>query len=190
MVNVYVIPLSIPIITALIGWVTNVPWFNIWIGCIASFSLFFFGLLNLTKWLYRIEVENKVAFSAVRFCSRTDGKGISIGFVLCNLADFPISFEIPSLVVRLKNKVPNLDHKGGAIYTMPAKGTGWYDSYPINIDAGDIPESGAIEGYIEFTINYGKAKKSLNKKFSAKKQLVVNFNKDGVLQSGAWNDVV
>jgi hypothetical protein len=187
-VKTYVIPFGMPIMTLLIGLVTSVQWFYIWIGFLASLAFVFHWLLKMNEWLYRIKVEDKIVFSAIRFCRNIKTNGISIGFVVNNLADFPINFEVSNLVVKLGDKVPAEDHKGGAIYIIPAKGNGWYDSHSVQIDK--IPKSGLIEGYIDFTINYGKSKNSLKNNFSAKKQLVAHFSQDGILQGGSWNDAV
>lgn len=184
----YVIPIGMPIITLLIGWSTSMQWFYIWIGFLASLALVFHWLLKMNEWLYRIKVEDKIVFSTIRFAYDIKTKGISIGFVVNNLADFPIIYEVSNLIVKLGDKVPAEDHKGGAIYTIPIKSNGWYDSHSIKIDK--IPESGLVEGYIDFKISYGKSKNSLKNNLSAKKQLVVHFSQEGILQGGIWNDAV
>ena len=130
-------------------------------------------------------VEDKIVFSAIRFARNIKTGGISIGLVVNSLADFPINFEVSNLIVKLGDKVPSEDHKTGGVYTIPSRGNGWYDSNPIQID--NIPDSGLIEGYIDFTINYGKSKKSLKNSFSSKKQIVAVFENE-ILKTGVWND--
>ncbi len=142
----------------------------------------------MNKWLYEIRVKDKIDFSGIRFVRDIYGKGIRIGFTISNMAKFPIDFEISKLSVKLSDRVPSEDHELGGTHTIPAHGNGWHDSNVIQING--ISESKAIEGHIDFSVKYGRKGKALKNDFSTKKQIVVVFNENGLLETGSWNDAV
>jgi hypothetical protein len=184
----FIIPIGTPIMIFVLGYLEEMPWFYIWLGVLASLSFVFTWLLRMDEWLYRQRSKDKIAFSRVKFSRNIKGEGVSIGFEVTNLADFPIDFEVPKLDVRLGNIIPSKDHQQGQVITIPPKCMGWYDSNIIKID--NPPKSGTVEGCIDFSINYGRSAGAQRHSFSAKKQIVVFFNQDGLLEHGVWNDAV
>lgn len=184
--KMYLIPIILPAVTVIIGCIGNVPWFYIWLGILVSLVLVFLWLVLFDEWLYRVRVKDKVVFKKIRFAKDIREQGIHIGFEISSLALFPIEFEVTSLQVKLDDRVPKEEHKAKK-YTIPPKGYGWFDSGIIKTDK--IP-SKVVDGYIEFTINYGKKGRSLNHILSLKKQIAVRLSDNNILEQGVWNDAV
>ncbi len=55
------------------------------------------------------------------------------------------------------------------------------------IDIGDPPKNGTLEGFVDCKIKYGHPG-VLKFDLRVKKQVVVAFNADGLLQHASWND--
>ena len=171
------IPIGMPTMTVLIGWATDLPWFYIWIGFLASLALVFHWLLKMDEWLFRKRVEDKIAFANVRVSPNINGEGLHIGVIVESTADFPINFSVSSFDARFGDRVPKEAYDLAHITTIPSKGVGWYDSPIIKVDHPS--GNGVIEGQVKFEMKYGRFN-NLKYTISGRKRVMAIY-KDGHL---------
>jgi hypothetical protein len=181
----YIIPVGVPVVTGVVGLVQGFPWFYIIIGVSFVTATVFSALVKWDEWRIRTKVENKIGFRTVQFANDVHGNGITVGFAIDNLANFPIDFEVYEMMVKLGDKVPQEDHKAGQILTMPSKGVGWHYSHAINLD--NPPINGTIDGYLSYKIRYGRLK-DLRHMLSEKKNITVIFDDKGEPSGGTFSN--
>ena len=177
----YLIPLGAPLITLWLGYLQGYPWMYIWVAMLIAFAAVCTGLLRFDEWYSRRKVESKLNITAPRVARNVIGDGFSLGLQLHNSAHFPIDFEVDTMRTRIGDRVTQTPPVVRSI-TIPALGFGWWDDGIINVNP---TENGALEGYIEFEISYGRAGSSLPCKLGGKKRVVLPFV-DGVLQTPVW----
>lgn len=180
---VYLIPIGIPIVTAVLGWSQGLPWMYIALGAMAAFAFITNGLLRFDEWRLQRRVEDKLTFSSVLVGRSVSDGGIIVGLQLMNSATFSIEFEMTKLTTRLGTIVPKDTKYNVKNVTVPPHGTGWFYDHPIFID--NPPHPGTIEGFIEYEIKYGRGN-VLKYRLSGKKQIVASFDPSGLLTHGAW----
>jgi len=181
----YIIPAGVPIVTGVVGWIQGVPWFYLIVGVSFVTAMVFHALVKWDEWKIRTRIENKIAFKTVQFGNDVHGQGITVGFAIDNLANFPIDFEVFEVMVKLGDKVPQKEHKAGQVITMPSKGVGWYYSHAIKIE--NPPINGTLDGFLSYKIRYGRLK-DLRHTFSQKKKITITFNEKGLLAGGVFAD--
>lgn len=129
----YGIPVGVPLMTGVAGWLGGFQWFYIIIGVTFATAMVFHGLVKWDEWQSK-GVEHQIAFRSVRFGKEIHGKGITIGLEMVSSASFPLDFEVSELMVKLGDKVPQEEHRAGQILTIPPKGIVVHDSHAIKID--------------------------------------------------------
>jgi hypothetical protein len=181
----YGLPIGIPLVTGLIGYLSNYPWFWIWLGVLAAFAFISNGLLNFSEWLDRRSVKDKLVFGQVRTAKHINGPGIALGITLSSKAAVPIELNVREVRTKLNNRVPPKTTFEKTDFIVPPQGNFWFDDHTIDI--GESPKPGTLEGFAEFTIDYGRPG-ALNHELVVRKQVVIAFNEQGILTHGVWND--
>jgi len=182
----YIIPYGIPIMTAVVAWAQDIQWAYLIALVVFVAAMVFHGLVQFDEWQARTRVEDKISFKGVRFGNEIHGDGMTIGFEVNNLANFPIDYKVSELMVRLGDRVPKKEHKLGKIYTLSPYGMGWYNSHGIKIE--NPPSSGVIEGEFSFTLQYGRLK-DLKYTYSKKRGISIQVDNNGRFQNGASYDI-
>ena len=144
-VATYILPLGAPVVTVVIGYISDLPWFWIWLGALAAFAFISHGLLRFDEWRDRRRIDGKLAFQSIVFGRNIRGRGLILGLRFNNLAAFSLEFEVTEVRTRLGDTVPALEHEATK-HTVPATGIGWYNDNPIELD--NPPHPGTIEGFI------------------------------------------
>ncbi len=179
----YAIPFGVTLLTGIIGYITGIPWFWIWLGLLAAFSFISNGLLRFDEWLYRRKIQDKLTFGTVLVGRSITNDGYTIGVSLNNSATFPIEFEITDIRTKLGTTVPEKNHTPKTI-VIPPKGYGWYNDEVIKLPS---TITSSIEGLLEYSIKYGKPG-ALNYTMTGKKQIVVSFNSEGFFVGAVWHN--
>jgi hypothetical protein len=183
---IYVLPIGIPLITGLIGYLSNTPWFWIWLGVLAAFAFVSNGLLSFGQWLDRRSVKDKLIFGSVRFVQNINGPGNALGVWLNSKAAVPIELNVREVRTRLNNRVPSNRAFEKTDFVVSPFGYVFFDDHII--DFGDPPKPGTIEGFLEIIIDYGYPG-SLNHELVVKKRVLAAFNDEGRFTHLAWNDI-
>lgn len=179
----YIVPIGAVLLPGIIGYFSKIPWFWILLGMLAAFAFISNGLLRFNEWLYLRRVEDKLTFGSVLVGRSIQNDGIIIGVQLNNCATFPIEFEITEIRTRLGTTVPNKTHKLLNIIVSP-NGYGWYYDNPIQLPT---PPPATLEGFIEYTIKYGKSG-ALKYSIIGKKQIVASFSNEGLFVNAVWHN--
>jgi hypothetical protein len=172
--------------TALLGVYAKpaIPWMYIWVAALISFAMVSGGMLWFSQIIDRNRVRDKLGFLSVNTSRNIRGAGVILGINLKSSASMPIEFKVEQIVTRVGNRVPdNANHS--ASFTIPPEGVGWFNDNVIDI--GPPPKPGTLEGFIECKVRYGKPG-NLKYEIPIKKQVVLAFNNDGLLERGYWND--
>jgi hypothetical protein len=143
------------------------------------------GIVRFDEWIDRRSVKEKLAFSHLRIIKNIRGEGFAIGAAFQSSADMPIEFQLESINTRIGDRVPQKRSFDLTRFTIPRRGSGWFDDHII--DVGTPPRPGTIEGFIECMIRYGRAGDP-QYDLIVRKQVILSFNTDGLLGSCSWND--
>jgi len=184
----YVIPLGLPAVTAIAGYLQGSPVMYIFVAAGVMFAAVATGLVKFDEWIGRRQVRGKLTFASVRFCKDIrGGNGFALGVAVRSVADASVEFEIDSMLTRLGNRVPAKRIYDVRKFIIPPQGNGFFDDHLIDIEKP--PSPGTIEGLIECKIKYGHVG-NLKYDLTLKKSVVMSFDKDGLPGPGAWNDAV
>ncbi len=182
----YILPLGAPIVTAIIGLRSGLPWFWIWLGALAAFAFISTGLLRFDEWLARRRVEGKL-FLLQPGAVTVLNQGYALGVQFHNSAVFPIEVEIIELRTQLNNKVPT-KRVGSKKMVVQPNVSGWFYDYPIDFEP---PKPGSAEGTLEAKIKYGLVGSQLKYELEEKKQITARFDEEGKWAGNAiWTDMI
>lgn len=180
-------PIGAPIMTALLGYYAKpeIPWMYIWATTVFVFAMANGGALWFSQILYQNRIKDKLNFLSVITSRNIRGDGVLIGIRVKSIASVPMEFSVENIRTRVGNRVPDDANHSVASFSIPAEGVGWFNDNVIDI--GVPPSPGTLEGFIECTVKYGKPG-NLKYQIPIKKQVVLAFNNDGLLERGYWND--
>jgi hypothetical protein len=181
----YVIPIALPIVTVLAGYLHGLPWMYLLTAAGIMFATISTGLVRFDEWIDRRRVSDKLRFASVRIGKDIRGEGFFLGVVFHNAADVTMEFEIEEMRTRLGNRVPEKISYDQPKIVIPPRGNGWLDDHVIDI--GEPLKPGTLEGFIECKVKYGRTG-DLRYDLNIKKQVLLSFNDDGLLGPCSWND--
>ncbi len=188
--QIWVLPLfSVPV-TVVIGWLSDLLWFHIWLGAGFMFAIVTTGLLRFNEWRTRTTSEDKLTGSGVlirKILSRSgDVSSVGIGFQLQNRATFPMQFSVQNMTTQLMGKYPENRPYTNDTITVPPHNTGWfYDNF---IDISGVPKTGELgEGKISTRLEYGRPG-DLRHTLELKKKAFTAFDERGDVQFMEWQD--
>lgn len=147
------LPVGMPIMTVILGYINELPLFYIWIGFLASLAFVFHWLIKVKEWRYKTTVKGKLNFTGLHpFIDSNKKYGVQIQFD--SIAEFPIDCRVTKLDLKLADRVP-LAGNSIASLTIPAHGYGWRNSGVVVVDS---TVSNITKGTLEYEISYGKGK--------------------------------
>ncbi len=129
----YLIPVITPIITLIIGYLSHLPWFWIWLGILATFAFTANGMFMLKQWLDIRRVEHKLNFNAALLARGVNLEDIILGIQVNSSANFPLEFEVINLRTQISDRSPIAEFKKGNSFFIPENGVGWYYDNPIQM---------------------------------------------------------
>jgi hypothetical protein len=181
----YLIPLGLPVLTAVLGYLEGFPWMWILTASGLTFGGVSNGLVKFDDWRERRRVAGKLGFAKLLVGLSASG-GINIGFVLINRGAAPIEFEFVEARSRLRNSVPPgmLQAKG---QLNPRARAEFYLGAIHGI--GDTPKPGEIKGSIEAEIKYGRPGTSLKHTLRVHKGVTLTYNEAGKLVAHFGNEI-
>lgn len=150
----YILPLGVPVVTAIIGYGSGLSWFWIWLGALAAFAFISTGLLRFAELLERRRTKDKLTFSEIRVGRNIRGSGMFIGVTLNSQADIPMEVRVKEVKTQLGDKVPVVKDFALTRFGVPARSIFFFNDHIINID--ETPKPGTIEGFAEFHFEYGR----------------------------------
>lgn len=171
----FTLPSVAGFLTALLGYIQNLPVMWIAVGGIASFSFMANGVLRFVEWRQKTEVQYKfdvIGIYPLADCAwNKQGKPtkiekLNIGFQILNRASFPIQYEIEECRVVSSSRIADASKLDGQKFIVPAMVGG--GSHPEPIAIGDLNTT-ETSGHLEVTVKYGKIgnlKYSINKKYA------------------------
>ena len=162
----------------MIGWLSGIPLFHIYVGTVALFALTVLGLLRFTEWMDRITPEHKLAFGGVRVAAKRPDesqeiKELCIGIQLRNFAEFPITFKLQHISSQIGDCYPPRKAYELDKITVPPRSNGWFDDHMILLNSS--PRGQTLEGVIEFKISYGKEGRKRPFILTGRKKALINF---------------
>ncbi|MGD9544982.1 MAG: hypothetical protein AB7U86_12450 [Methylocystis sp.] len=181
----FVLPFVGAAMTFIAGYLGNMPWMWVIMATCVAFGGASGGLLWFGEWLDKRRVEGKLTFSQALVARDIQGNGIVIGARVTSAASFPLEFEVTEIRTRLGTTVPVTQHSSKR-FEIPPSGIGWYYDHPISIP--NPPKPGALEGFLEFRLRYGRVGSSLPFNLNGKKQIVAEFDKQGIYTNGIWQE--
>ena len=181
----YVLPIGLPVVAAVAGYLQRLPWLYVLVGSALTFGGVATGIVRFDEWVDRRSVREKLAFSQLRIVKNIRGEGLAIGAEFQSSADISIEFQLESINTRIGDRIPKKRSFDVTRFTIPRHGRGWFDDHMIDI--GTPPRPGTIEGFIECKVKYGRVG---NPQYDlmARKQVILSFNEDGLLGPCSWND--
>ncbi len=184
---IYVLPVGAPVVTALIGYFSGIPWFYIWLGALASVTFVITSLLRADEWLARRRIQDKLVFSSLRVGRNIHGPGMFLGMILANQAQTPLAVKFFDVRTVINGRVPLKRQLEKVDFSVPEDGFVYLDDHIIDLGS-DQPEARTVEGFVEFKVKYGRSADKLNYELVAKKQVVLSFNDDGLFAGCSWHD--
>ena len=186
-VATYILPLGAPIVTVVIGYISDLPWFWIWLGALAAFAFITTGLLRFDEWFVRMRVEGKL-FLVSPGILLIRNQGYALGVQVQNNAVFPIEVELEDLRTQFESKIPKGKRQAGKRLIVQPNNFGWFYDNPVEFET---PKPGAIVGTLEAKLKYGRVGSSLQYSLEEKKQLTARFDEEGEwAKSALWTDIV
>ena len=186
--QIWVLPLfSVPV-TVVIGWLSDFPWFYIWLGVGFMFAMVTTGLLRFNEWRTRTTSEDKLTVSSVRIhkilSSRGEVSSVGIGFQLQNRATFPMQFSVQNMTTQLMGKYPENRPYTNDTITVPPGNIGWFcDNF---IDISGVSKTGELgEGKISARLEYGRPG-DLRHTLGLNKKAFAAFDERGDVQFVEW----
>ena len=186
-VAMYILPLGAPVVTVVIGYVSGLPWFWIWLGALAAFAFISHGLLRYAEWRERQRVEGKITLAAPRVVL-IHNQGYTLGVQIYNIAAFPIEVELSDLRTQISQKISSGKRQAGKRLVVIPNSTAWFHDNPIQIE---VPKPGSVTGSLEATLRYGVPGSDLPYQLKEKKQLTASFDEQGNWAGNAlWTDMI
>ena len=189
--QIWVLPLfSVPV-TVVIGWLSDLPWFYIWLGVGFMFAMATTGLLRFDEWRTRTTAKNKLVFSSLRIKKVLSGDGsvsaVSIGFQLRNMATFPMQFSVQKMRTKLMNAFPPKEDYENDTINVSANSNGWFDDHLIRL--ANVATKGKLaEGTIYVYLKYGRPGR-LDHTLELNKKVLLKFDDQGDVQAVEWYDL-
>lgn len=174
-VATYILPLGAPVVTVVIGYISDLPWFWIWLGALASFALVSHGLLRCSEWWERRRVEGKLSLVSPTI-TLIQKKGYALGVKVQNSAVFPIEVELEELRTQINNKIPSGKRQIKTRFSVPPGLFGWFIDNPIDVETA---KPGIIEGTLEAKLIYGHVGSRLSYRLEEKKRITVRVDEQG-----------
>jgi hypothetical protein len=181
----YFIPIGAALMTGYAGYIQGLPWMYIMIGAGLMFAAITTGLVKFDEWRDRRRVEGKLAFVSVRAGRNIRGPGVFLGILLTNNAKMAISLKIHDVRTRIGDQVPAASGFTKTEFVMQPGNSLFFDDHIINITAP--PRSSTLEGFAEFNIEYGRLG-MMTHDLCIKKQVILAFNSEGLLEHASWGD--
>jgi hypothetical protein len=174
-----------PIVTGLLAYLNDAGAYKVALAVQFSFAAMAVGLYYADLELSRRRVKGNLQFHSVRVGRNINGPGIFLGVVFSNTSDFPIEFEVKELRTRMGDRVPAKTGFDVKNVVVGPRAIGWYDDHIIQPDTP--PNGGTLEGFIEFTVEYGRPG-DLKYELSQKKQATAAFDQGGNLTHASWQE--
>lgn len=167
---------------------SDVPAFYVYCGLVLLFAMSATGMLRISEWWYRISPRNKLAYSNGRIAVAVDGAGdpqaLTLGFIVRNLAEFPLTFVVEEIDCRVGTTVSKHPHTPVPI-TMSPKGDGWYEGGSIEVPGLSLGQ--AAEGHLRAIVRYGRTR-SPRHTLVLNKRVHLAISTDGTRVHSEWFD--
>ncbi len=178
-------------IGAVIGWLSGIPLFYLYIGMVALFTLTVTGLLRFSEWKDRITPEYKLSFAGVRVIAKKPDNGqvikeLGIGIEVRNFASFPIVSKIQEVSTQIGECYPPKKKYELDRVTIPPRSNAWFDDHFIKLES--LPLGQMIEGLIKFKISYGREGQKLPYILTGQKKVLLKYPAEGGIPEIQWQD--
>jgi hypothetical protein len=183
----YILPIGLPLMTALIGYVQGVSWMWVLVGGGLMFGGVTTGLVRFDDWRERRRVRDKLTFQRVLVGRGVRYGGVTLGMELASAASVPIEVQVREVRTRLKNVVPADSFPTRSTIVSPRGLVGFNDHA---IDIGEPPKGGTLDGSIEVKLVYGPKGERLKHSLHIKKGVVVAFGATGTIAHFTSHDLV
>ncbi|SDX70048.1 hypothetical protein SAMN05444358_10994 [Ruegeria halocynthiae] len=115
------------------------------------------GIANVSSWRSKITIDGKLVHSQPYLEAYTDANNqalnaVKLGFIVNNLADYPIEFKVDELYTEIGARVPSGDSDKSQTYEVPPTGQGWYLNGAIDLKT-ESKVSG-LSGKIQYKVTY------------------------------------
>lgn len=183
-----IVVLGAPLVTIVLGAFAEpvIPWMYIWVSAIVSLAAASGSMVWIDQTIEKRRIKNKLNFAKMRLGRNIHGPGVFLGVELSNTAMVPVEFRVERVQTRVANRVPTVTRFDRTNFEVPANGVAWFDDHVIDI--GAPPRPGTLEGFAEFRLTYGRVGSPSKYDLTIRKQAVMVFNADGLLQGGSWQD--
>lgn len=181
-------PAIVPMVTFLIGWFGNFPWFYLWIGSVATFAFSVHALVRFGDWKTVNNLNDRVVFDSVRFGKSVNKDGnvthFRFGIQIKNNSVFDISFGVVEMRSSfMECHSPNKRRKN-EIYHVGSQNYGWADDF--NIEIPNKIGFGTYEGSIECVIKFGRGD-NLKYQKAIYQKILVSFDENGQVNTWEWH---
>ena len=186
-------PLVIPAVVAgggtVIGVLSGLPFYYLYIGAVVLFAYTVTGLLRFNEWKYRITPEFKLSFGSPGFRIKKLGDALEImlSIQIQNAATFPITFQLMDISTRLGEFYPPKKAHEPDTFTISPDRNVDFEDFAIRLDSP--PEGQQLEGIFEIKISYGRAGGRLSYFLTTKKKVVISFSDKGVALQAEWEEI-
>ena len=187
----WVLPSISASVTGIIGWLSSVEWFYVWLGAGFMFVTTTTGLLRFDEWRTRVTARDKLTFSTVRVRKKLSEDGsigaIGFGFQFRNTAIFPMQFSVQDMQTELMGVYPPKKAYDNDTIAVSPSGVCWFDDHMIELK--DVSRKGKLaEGTIFVRLKYGRPE-NLRHTLKLKKKVFLKFDDRGDVQMGEWYDL-
>lgn len=174
-----------PIVMGALSYLNNYPIAIIFILCLSAFAITALGLNNFSQWRAARSPVNKVRFFDPIIGVNLDDtqsppkvRGIKLGIMVYNVAQFPIEVKLENLETQISDRVPSEGFKSLSL-NIGIGGYGRFSNAIIDL-SGETLKNTILIGKIKAAVSYGRPGKL---KYSLQHQLWVamKFNNDGQL---------
>jgi hypothetical protein len=152
----WIYPIIFSAISATLGKMEGMSFFNILVGSTIAFGASSVGILSIHTLHERTRTFGKISFSEPRFFVRRSKEtnqitGISIGYILSNYAEFPIHVDTKELTTSIDGVYASKEPFRNTVITAPTKGLCWFNDHIIDICP---EEKTTISATLDFTVEY------------------------------------
>ena len=183
----YALPVGSVVTTVIVGWLTEQPWYLIWIASVVTFGFASIGLMNFYNIMDRNRVEDKLLFTNVVVGKPLSRTGLCPGVNMHNSSDVFIEYKIEEARTQIGNFAPTNRTFAVDTFKIPPKGNGFFVDHEINYTPP------AAEGHypatISFDISYGRPGQR-KYKIKISKVGAISFGSSGTVISNCWNDTI